>query len=670
MNVLPILKPKKIIGYTAGGIAAAVGASYISGLAGQFIGNYNDYVKAGNFLSIDPNAQMKLPSLDFLYSVKYAFTTAYGHTALIVVGCVAGGFAAYLIYRNSAENRDSDGRGFLQSKKGIYGTSGWMEEKDFYEILDLLPARDSTGIPLGMMKTGRLARQVVSLPDGPKMKLNRNIAVYGTPGCGKTRSFVINQILSAVARGESVIVSDTKGELYETTAPYLRKSGYKVKLFNLVEFDHSDGWNCLREVDGDQSRAQLFVDTIMKNTTNGKPDVFWSNAEMNLLKALVLYVYTDGSRPDEQRTIGEVYRMICQCSEAELEALFNSLPSDNPAKMPFALYQMNAGNDKVAGGVRMGLGGRLQVLQSDSVREILSHDDIDLKLPAKEKCAYFIRISDQDSTFQFLSSLLFSFLFIDIIKYADTTENRVCDIPVNFVLDEFTNLGEIPDFTKKLSTVRSRHVNVSLIFQSIPQLKNRYDLDRWQEILDDCDTQIFLGGNGTMTTDYVSKESGEISVQVESESRQLNLFRFTDATRDFKKSDGVGKRLLMTSDEVRRLSNNEELVILRGQKPLKLLKYDYSKNPESRRLAPCKIIDYSPPWRVKSVNSKKYNVIPYRPEPDFNNPAAPEKPAAPEVKPQAVLERIPKSKTQRGRRSVPDGQQSFLDFNRKDPKDY
>lgn len=649
MNLhIPPANPKKIIEYSLLSSLAGTGVGYVSGVAGQFVQNYQNYVKAGNLFSVNPNQTIALPNFSFPYSLNYAIKSPYGHTAFLACGAAFACLAGYLIYRNIVEGRDMDGRGFLQSKSGAYGTSGWMDEKAFNEMLDLLPARESIGIPLGMKN-----HRVVSLPNGPKMKLNRNIAVYGTPGCGKTRSFVFNQILSAVARGESIILTDTKGELYETTAKYLESEGYVVKIFNLVEFGNSDGWDCLQEVKGDQTRAQLFVDTIIKNTTDGKPDQFWTPAEMNLLKALVLYVFKDDSRPPEQRNFGTVYQMICQCSEAELEALFTSLPDSHPSKMPFALYQMNAGNEKVTGGVRMGLGGRLQTLQSDSVRRILSHNDIDLTLPAEKKCAYFIRISDQTSTFKFLSSLFFSFLFLDIIQYADSRPSRHCDIPVNFVLDEFTNIGEIPDFTTKLSTVRSRHVNISVIFQSIPQLKNRYDQDRWQEILDDCDTTIFLGGNGAMTTEYVSKQTGEISISVATESRNLNLFRFTDSTRNFKKSEGVGKRQLMTSDEVRRLSNREEIVIIRGQKPLKLKKFDYSRNPESRKLKPCRISDHVPEW-ADSIENKDVSI--YKPK---SEPIKPVEQAAPEKA---------KVKPNHSKQNVPEGQQTMLDFHKQDPK--
>lgn len=681
-NHLSAVSPRKIIGYTVLSSLAATCSVYVGGVVGQFFDNYQNYVKGGHLFSVD-GAQIKMPDFNFFRSVHYALASPYGHVGMLVIGGGIACLAGLLIYRNIVESRDTDGRGFVQSEKGTYGTSGWMDEKTFRQILDALPPGHGKGIPLGL-RNGL----AVMLPDGPKHRLNRNIAVYGTPGCGKTRGFVLNQILYSIRRGESVIMTDTKGELYETTADYLRRCGYTVKLFNLVELDHSDGWDCLGElcgisdraakeadermselvVENTQTRAQLLVDTIMRNTTTGKVDVFWYNAAANLLKALVLYVYLDEGREENQKTLGDVYELVCNCSEPMLEAMFNALQPDHPAKMPFSIYRMNAGNDKISGGVRLDLGARLQILQSKSVRRLLGHNDMRLDLPAHEKCAYFIRISDQHDTFQFLSSLMFSFLFTDIIEYADT-HGRVCPVPVNFVLDEFPNIGEIPNFTKKLSTVRSRRVYVDVIFQGVPQLKNRYPMDQWQEILDDCDTSIFLGGNGQMTTDYVAKQSGEISVKVDTEARNLNLFRVTDATHDFKRSEGLGRRQLLTTDEVRRLAFDEEIVIIRGQKPLMLDKFDYSLNPDSKKLREIHITDYSPDWPaprkpVRTYQPKPVNppAAPVPPAPDSTDSrftASPDNPPEKEVKPAPT-----QPKPHRGRRKAgpPPGQQTLLDF--------
>ena len=161
------------------------------------------------------------------------------------------------------------------------------------------------------------------------------------------------------------------------------------------------------------------------------------------------------------------------------------LPKGHPAKAPYNIFKQ--AGDKVRGGVIVGLGARLQVFQNELICQITNRNDIDLVLPGKEKCAYFCITSDQDSTFDFLASLFFSFLFIKLVRFADAEGvDGQLPIPVNFILDEFPNIGAIPDFKKKISTVRSRNIAVSVIFQNLAQLRNRYPNDEWQEILGNC----------------------------------------------------------------------------------------------------------------------------------------------------------------------------------------
>ena len=236
--------------------------------------------------------------------------------------------------------------------------------------------------------------------------MNSNLAVYGASGSMKTRSFCMNRILQSAARGESLIICDPKSELYEKSSEYMRDLGYTVRVFNLVSPENSDSWNCLKEIEGQELMAQLFVDVIIKNTNGtGKSDRFWDSGEMNLLKALVLYV--DLTYPSEERNIGEVYNLITQCSESQLDSLFDVLPLTHPAKAPYSLYQR--ASDSVRSGVISGLGSRLQVFQSDLIKKITAYDEISLELPGQKPCAYYLVTSDQDSTFDFLASLFLSF---------------------------------------------------------------------------------------------------------------------------------------------------------------------------------------------------------------------------------------------------------------------
>ena len=480
-------------------------------------------------------------------------------------------------------------RNFTYSAKGTYGTSGWMSRKEMAGVLDLVAdLHGYQGIVLGMLE-----RKAVCVPE--KTRLNSNLAVYGASGSMKTRSFCMNRILQGVSRGESLVICDPKSELYEKSSEYLRDKGYTVRVFNLVSPENSDSWNCLCEVEGQELMAQLFVDVIIKNTTGGgKGDHFWDSAEMNLLKALVLYV--DKGYPPENRNMGQVYQLITLNSETALNSLFEVLPINHPAKAPYSLFKQ--ASDSVRSGVIIGLGSRLQVFQSELIKKITAKDEIDLELPGQKPCAYFLVTSDQDSTFDFLASLFLSFVFIKLVRYADRNcEGGRLPVPVHVLGEELTACGTIPDLSRRLSVIRSRNISMSCVFQNLAGLQNRYPLNLWQEILGNCDVQLFLGCTDPLTAEFVSSRTGLASVAVSSKSKQLGTWRISNYTPEYRETSGVGKRPVLTSDEVLRLSIDEALVIIRGKKTLKVDKMDYSKHPEYPLLRSCKASAHIPEWR-------------------------------------------------------------------------
>ncbi len=480
-------------------------------------------------------------------------------------------------------------RNFTYSAKGTYGTSGWMSRKEMAGVLELVAdLHRYQGIVLGMLE-----RKAVCVPE--KTRLNSNLAVYGASGSMKTRSFCMNRILQGVSRGESLVICDPKSELYEKSSEYLRDKGYTVRVFNLVSPENSDSWNCLCEVEGQELMAQLFVDVIIKNTTGGgKGDHFWDSAEMNLLKALVLYV--DKGYPPENRNMGQVYQLITLNSETALNSLFEVLPINHPAKAPYSLFKQ--ASDSVLSGVIIGLGSRLQVFQSELIKKITARDEIDLELPGQKPCAYFLVTSDQDSTFDFLASLFLSFVFIKLVRYADRNcEGGRLPVPVHVLGEELTACGTIPDLSRRLSVIRSRNISMSCVFQNLAGLQNRYPLNLWQEILGNCDVQLFLGCTDPLTAEYVSSRTGLASVAVSSKSKQLGTWRISNYTPEYRETSGVGKRPVLTPDEVLRLPIDEALVIIRGKKTLKVDKMDYSKHPEYPLLRSCKASAHIPEWR-------------------------------------------------------------------------
>ena len=557
-----------------------------------------------------------MASPDFFTCLASVFHPPYGvYGVLICIGLLA--ILLLMVMRmgySDTGEYDTD-RNFIYSAKGTYGTSGWMSRKEMAGVLDLVPdLRKHKGVVLGM-----LDNKAVCIPENPH--INGNLAVYGSSGSMKTRSFCMNRILQAAVRGESLIISDPKSELYEKSSEYLRDQGYCVKVFNLVNPENSDSWNCLSEVEGQELMAQLFVDVIIKNTiNNGKGDHFWDSCEMNLLKALVLYV--DQSYAEQNRNIGEVYRLLTLSGESDLDSLFENLPPTHPAKAPYSLYKQ--ASDTVRSGVIIGLGSRLQVFQSELIKKITTRDEIDLELPGQERCAYFLVTSDQDSTFDFLASLFLSFCFIKLVRYADKNcEGGKLPVPVHVLGEELTACGTIPDLSRRLSVIRSRNISMSCVFQNLAGLQNRYPLNLWQEILGNCDAQLFLGCTDELTAEFISSRTGLASVSVSSKSKQLGTWRISNYTPEYRETSGVGKRPVLTPDEVLRLPIKQALVIIRGQKVLKVDKMDYSKHPEAPKLRSCKASAHIPEWRRLEQEQSKPSAA--QPKPQAPAPKKPVK---------------------------------------------
>ena len=557
-----------------------------------------------------------MASPDFFTCLASVFRPPYGvYGVLICIGLLAVLLLMVMRMGYSDTGEYDTDRNFIYSAKGTYGTSGWMSRKEMAGVLDLVPdLRKHKGVVLGM-----LDNKAVCIPENPH--INGNLAVYGSSGSMKTRSFCMNRILQAAVRGESLIISDPKSELYEKSSEYLRDQGYCVKVFNLVNPENSDSWNCLSEVEGQELMAQLFVDVIIKNTiNNGKGDHFWDSCEMNLLKALVLYV--DQSYAEQNRNIGEVYRLLTLSGESDLDSLFENLPPTHPAKAPYSLYKQ--ASDTVRSGVIIGLGSRLQVFQSELIKKITTRDEIDLELPGQERCAYFLVTSDQDSTFDFLASLFLSFCFIKLVRYADKNcEGGKLPVPVHVLGEELTACGTIPDLSRRLSVIRSRNISMSCVFQNLAGLQNRYPLNLWQEILGNCDAQLFLGCTDELTAEFISSRTGLASVSVSSKSKQLGTWRISNYTPEYRETSGVGKRPVLTPDEVLRLPIKQALVIIRGQKVLKVDKMDYSKHPEASKLRSCKASAHIPEWRRLEQEQPKPSAA--QPKPQTPSPKKPVK---------------------------------------------
>lgn len=557
---------------------------YGGGYVAQFIYNYDVWQAAGGAYGTAP----QIPDHGFFICLRAVFRFPYGLYGIGICIVLLALLVFMVMRMGGSDTGEYDRkRNIIYSRKGTYGTAGFLSRREVSEVLDIVPdIRKHHGTILGL-----LDGDVVCIPK--ETRFNGNLAVYGASGSKKTRAFCVNMILQSAARKQSLVICDPKSELYEKTSQYLRDKGYTVKVFNLVTPASSDSWNCLAEIEGQELMAQLFCDVIIKNTGDGRGDHFWDNAEMNLLKALVLYV--ERGYPAENRNIGEVYKLLTMSSEKELNALFEVLPVEHPAKGPYNIFQQSS--ESVRGGVIIGLGSRLQVFQNQDIRNITSYDEIDLELPGKQPCAYYCITSDQDSTFDFLSSLFLSFIFIKLVRYADQKcPGGRLTVPVHVLGEELCACGVIPDLSRKISVIRSRSISMSCVFQNLAGLQNRYPYNQWQEILGNCDVQLFLGCTDPLTADYISTRTGEVSINVTSTAKQLGTWRISNYTPEYRETSGVGRRRLMTMDEVLRMDIDKALVIIRGKNVLEVDKYDYSRHPEAKKLRDSKASAHIPDW--------------------------------------------------------------------------
>ena len=471
----------------------------------------------------------------------------------------------------------------------------------------------------------------------PELPLNRHVMIYGASGTEKSRGFVLPFIygMATKAKKESMVIVDPKGELFERTSETLRRQEYLVKAYNLLDLENSDGFNCMSVVGDDPSLIATIAEVIIKNTSNANErQDFWEKAEKNLLMALLHYVNnrcdpsTGELLPIEERSLGVVYSILSQNSFQEIDELFAQLPAGHPAISPYNVFKL-AGR-QIWGNVAIGLGNRLSVFQNPLIDKITRYDDIDLFQLGQRPCAYYCIISAQDSSLEFLSSMFFSLMFTVLPNYArKNCPGGRLPVAVNAMLEEACNIGHLVDFKRTIAVCRSFGINCQVVIQGVAQISDRYPDREWEEIIGNCDLQIFLGANDKMTVDYWSAKIGVASITTTTNQTPVQpLFSpVYNNTRPYSQSRTTTQRPLMYPDELLRLDNSREIVILRGQKPLLLSKINPDDLPGFREMPRVRVVDYIPQWRVREEGEKgKAKAV----------PTAPVEPIPPEPPPSTV----------------------------------
>lgn len=531
-----------------------------------------------------------------------------------------------------------DERNFFVSNEGSHGTSGWMTKKERVKILESGTADELPCTILCKTKDSGFSDEFAEyLGLRSDSGLNKHIIAYGATGSGKSRGFVkplmlkMAQLLEADKSKQSMIIVDPKAELFEQYSEFLKDCGYTVRAFNLLDMENSDGWNCIGETEGDVDMVQSVAETIIRNTSeDGQKADFWDKAEQNLLIALILYVQsmrdpvTNELLPIHERSLGTIYKILSSESAKSLDAKFQRLPLDHPARGPYGIFKQAASN--LWGNVFIGLGSRMNVFQNKLVDKITKYHEIDLELPGKQPCAYFCIISATDTAYEFLSSLFFSMLFKKLSDYARKhgDERGRLPVEVNFVMDEFCNVGKLLDFKKTISVVRGYGINCQIIVQSIAQLSDRYPVKEWEEIVGNCDTQLVLGCNDMMTSEYISKRCGSVTIQLtNSMAPQTPLFSpITREVTGYRQTKSNNTRPLMYPEEILQMDNKECLVLIRGQKPLKGLKIIPDELSDYKRLRYSRVADYIPKWRKYEAEAEAEKEEPITENPPEEDTAA------------------------------------------------
>ncbi len=499
-------------------------------------------------------------------------------------------FIAISFLKLQYASEKTDDRGVKYSSDGTFGTAKWMDNKTVNQVFDITTLPKCNNIMFGEYN-----KKIIS--QSGKIFGNKHIIVFGASGSGKSFSFVRNNIFQVSKMGQSMILTDPKGELYQDMALYLESIGYNVKVFNLVQPTHSDRWNPLSEVSGDNIdlKAQLFSDVVIKNTKSGSKisgDMFWDRAEQNLLKALAIYISTEN--PPDKRNLAELYKLLSSSDSTMVDMTFEKLPSTHPAKAPYNIYKQ--ASDNVRTGVIIGLGTRLQVFQNQTITAMTETNDIDIEAPARERCAYFCIMSDTSSALDYLASLYYSFLFTKLINYADKNGGKG-EKEVYFILDEFANIGEIPDFVKKIATMRSRGLNCHIIIQSIAQLKEKYYNEGSEIIISNCDTKLCLGCNDISTARFISDSIGLTTIKDYGTTKRLGLEGVFDYGRQTIRE---GKRYLLNPEEIMQLPQDTAIVMVKGHNPLLVRKVGWNKHYLYKKRTQRKTTDYIPHWVSKN----------------------------------------------------------------------
>ena len=488
-----------------------------------------------------------------------------------------GGVVTVLIFRLILYYKTKNAKKFRHGEE--YGSARWGNRKDIEPFED--PVFENNII---LTETERLTMN--SRPKAPKYARNKNVIVIGGSGSGKTRFYVKPNLMQMTDR-VSYVVTDPKGTIIVECGKMLVNGGYRIKVLNTINFKKSMHYNPFHYIRSEKDILKL-VNTIIANTKGEgekSTEDFWIKAERLLYSALIGYIWYEA--PEEEQNFSTLLEFINASETREddeefknaVDELFEELEAENPehfAVRQYRKYKLAAG--KTAKSILISCGARLAPFDIQELREIMSYDEMELDMIGDQKTAMFVIISDTDDTFNFVVAIMYPQLFNLLCDKADDEHGGRLPYHVRLLLDEFSNIGQIPKFDKLIATIRSREISASIILQSQSQLKTIYK-DAAETITGNCDTVLFLGGKESSTLKEISETLGK---------ETIDLYNTSD-TRGTSQSYGLnyqktGKEL-MSRDELAVMDGNKCILQLRGVRPFLSNKYDITKHKRYKELS-------------------------------------------------------------------------------------
>ncbi len=511
-----------------------------------------------------------------LLSIRDGFSMAFASPApSLEPADLLIGIAGALILRLAVYLKGKNAKKYRHGME--YGSARWGTAADIAPFVD----KDFfNNIP--MTQTERITMS--SRPKQPKYARNKNILVIGGSGSGKTRFFCKPSLLQAHS---SYVCTDPKGTLLPEVGSFLERKKYRIKCLNLINFKKSMRYNPLAYIRSEKDILKLVNALILNTKGEGEKssEDFWVKAERLYYSALIGYIWYEA--PEEERNFITLLDLI-NASEAReddetyqspVDILFQQLEEKEPdhfAVKQYRKFKMAAG--KTLKSILISCGARLAPFDIKELRDLMETDELELDTLGDSKTALFVIISDTDSTFNFAAALMYSQLFNLLCDKADDFYGGRLPVHVRLILDEFANIGQIPNFDKLIATIRSREISASIILQSQSQLKTIYK-DAADTIVGNCDSTLFLGGKEKSTLKEISELLGKETI--DSYNQSENRGAQTSHGLTYQK---LGKEL-MTQDELAVMDGGKCIFMLRGVRPFLSEKYDLTKHPNYRYTA-------------------------------------------------------------------------------------